>query len=540
LFPILSKLRDMKTVSKSKLTLITTALLFTLCSYSQTPIYNSYPSAAATILLDFDGQYVDGTSWNWSGPLTLGPANLTNDQITEIFNRVAEDYRPFNINVTTDSAKYWAAPPTQRTRVILTVTSAWYGSAGGVSYINSFTWGDNTPCFVFTALLNYRTKYIAEAAAHEIGHTLGLNHQSSYDTNCNKLDEYNSGKGTGEIAWAPIMGVGYYRNFTLWHNGSNPWGCSNYQDDLSIMTSKGFGYRADDYSGSINGTTTQVNFTNSRFSVSGVIEQVTDKDVFKFIMPARGFFHLDANPYNVGTGDNGSNLDVQIDLSTNKKVLGSYNPDLLLDATIDTTLDAGTYYLTVQSSGNIYAPDYASLGSYTLAAAYTPFGVLPVHRLQLQGVNDDGKHELNWVVEADETLTQQSLEASSDGRNFQPLGSLNTTARTYVNVPVDNKVTYYRLKVTFDNNSQYFSNIIALPSVISKPSLTSNFVHNSVQVISTAEFKYIIVDYSGRTVAKGNLAQGATTISTSNLGNGMYIMQFNNGQQQYAEKFMKQ
>jgi hypothetical protein len=41
-------------------------------------------------------------------------------------------------------------------------------------------------------------------------------------------------------------------------------------------------------------------------------------------------------------------------------------------------------------------------------------------------------------------------------------------------------------------------------------------------------------------VAKGNLAQGATTISTSNLGNGMYIMQFNNGQQQYAEKFMKQ
>jgi len=167
----------MKTVSKSKLTLLITALLFSVCSFSQTPIYNSYPSAAATVLLDFDGQYVDGTSWNWNGPLSLGPANLTNEQITEIFNRVSEDYRPFNINITTDSTKYWAAPPAQRTRVVLTITSDWYGAAGGVSYVNSFTWGDNTPCFVFTALLGYRTKYIAEAASHEIGHTLGLNHQ---------------------------------------------------------------------------------------------------------------------------------------------------------------------------------------------------------------------------------------------------------------------------------------------------------------------------------------------------------------------------
>ncbi|MGZ3922728.1 MAG: zinc-dependent metalloprotease [Flavisolibacter sp.] len=530
----------MKTVSKSKLTLLTISLLFSLCTYSQVPIYNSYPSAAATVLLDFDGQYVDGTSWNWSGPLTLGPANVTTAQITEIFNRVAEDYRPFNVNITTDSTKYWAAPPTQRTRVILTITSDWYGAAGGVSYINSFTWGDNTPCFVFTALLGYNTKYIAEATSHEIGHTLGLNHQSSYDNNCNKLNEYNSGKGTGEIAWAPIMGVGYYRNFTLWHNGSNPWGCSSFQDDLSIITSK-VGYRPDDYSGSINGTTTQLNFTNNRFSVDGVIEQITDKDVFKFIMPTRGLFHLDANPYNVGTGDNGSDLDVQLDLSTSsKKVLETYNPDLLLNATIDTTLDAGTYYLTIQSSGNIYAPDYASLGSYTLAAAYTPFTVLPVHRLQLEGKTVDAKHDLDWTIEADETVSHQVLESSTDGRNFTPLKDLNTSTRTYVNVPTDNTITYYRLNVTFDNNSQYFSNIIALPNVINKPTLTSNLVHNSAQVTSTTSFTYMLVDYSGRTVARGILSPGATTIQTSNLVNGMYIIQFSNGQQQYAEKFMKQ
>jgi hypothetical protein len=518
-------------------------LLFSVCTFSQVPIYNSYPSASATIYLDFDGQHVEGTSWNYNGALNLGPANLTNSQITEIFNRISEDYRPFNINITTDSTKYWSAPANQRMRVIFTITSDWYGAAGGVSYVNSFTWGDNTPCFVFTALLNYTTKYIAEAGAHEIGHTLGLNHQSSYDTNCTKLNEYNSGQGSGEIGWAPIMGVGYYRNFTLWHNGSNPWGCSNYQDDLGIITgtTNGFGYRTDDYSSSVNNKSTQANFVNNRFSINGVIERISDQDVFKFTMPELGVFHLDANPYNVGSGDNGSNLDIKVDLLANSQtVLESYNPDLTLNATIDTTLNAGTYYLRVQSMGNIYAPDYASLGSYTLAASYAPLTVLPVHELELHGADNNGKHELNWSIDANEAIAQQMLEVSLDGKKFQSLSSLGPSARAYTYIPDANGTLYYRMSVTFNDNKEYFSNIIALPNIVNKPSIINNLVHNSVQVSSPSAFTYTVVDFSGRTIAKGNLAQGTNTIATSNLGNGMYIIQFSNGQERYAEKFMKQ
>jgi hypothetical protein len=515
-------------------------LFLTVCSYSQIPIYNSYPSAAATVYLDFDGQYLEGTSWNYVGPLSLGPSNMTNGQITEIFNRIAEDYRPFKINVTTDSTKYWSAPVLQRTRVIFTISSSWYGAAGGVSYVNSFTWGDNTPCFVFTALLNYRAKYVAEAASHEIGHTLGLNHQSSYDASCNMTAEYNAGVGSGEIAWAPIMGVGYYRNFTLWHYGSNPWGCSSYQDDLSIITST-VGYRDDDYSGNINGTTPQVNFANSHFSIDGVVETVTDKDAFKFTMPVQGLFHLDANPYSIGSGDNGSNLDVKIELlASNKNVIGTYNPELSLNATIDTFLNAGTYYLRVQSSGNVYAPDYASLGSYSLSASYIPVTVLPLHRLQLNGTNDNGKHRLNWVIEADEKVTQQNLEVSTDARTFQPVGSLNTTDRSYTYIPGNHGALYYRLSASFDNNREYYSNIISIKDITSRPTLTTNTVHHSVQVNSPSRFSYAVVDYSGRTVSKGNLVQGINTVNTHELSNGMYIIQFSNGQEQYAEKFMKQ
>jgi len=532
----------MKTVSKSLITIL--AVCLTIFAKAQTPIYNSYPSATATIFLDFDGQYVDGTSWNYNGPLTLGASNMTTDQITEIFNRVSEDYRPFNINITTDSTKYWSAPANKRMRVILTVSSSWYGSAGGVSYINSFTWGDNTPCFVFTALLNYRTKYVAEATAHEIGHTLGLNHQSSYDASCVKLSEYNSGIGSGEIAWAPIMGVGYYRNFTLWHNGSNPYGCSAYQDDLSIITSSsnGFGYRTDDYTNTVGNSTPAVNFVNNQFTVNGVIEQETDVDVFKFTMPTQGIFHVDATPYSISSGDNGSNLDMQVELMTSSKnVIGTYNPSQLLSATIDTTLNSGTYYLRVRGMGNANAPQYASLGSYTIAAAFNPPTVLPLHRLDLRGANENNKHKLDWIIEADETVTQQTLEVSTNGRNFQPLAALNTTDRSYINVPTNGSTVFYRLNVTFDNNKQYFSNTIALPNTAAnKPALKTNVITSSAVVNSPSAFSYSVLDFNGRTLVKGNLIQGPNTISTFSLSKGMYIIQYSNGQELYAEKFMKQ
>ncbi|HEV7781298.1 MAG TPA: hypothetical protein VGO58_08525, partial [Chitinophagaceae bacterium] len=121
---------------------------------AQNPL-NSYDSASATIFIDLDGHTVAGTNWNTNGPIYCGPSGLGPAQVTEIFNRVAEDYRPFNINITTDSTKYWAAPASKRMRVIVTVTSDWYGPVGGTAMVGTFTSGDNTPCFVFSERLGY-------------------------------------------------------------------------------------------------------------------------------------------------------------------------------------------------------------------------------------------------------------------------------------------------------------------------------------------------------------------------------------------------
>jgi hypothetical protein len=521
--------------------LLVLLLMSTMTLKAQVPQMSSYPSASAVLFLDFDGHTVVGTAWNSVGPIVCGPAALNNTQITTIFNRVAEDYRPFDINVTTDSTKYLAAPLDKRMRVILTVSSSWYGSAGGVAFVSSFTWGDDTPCFVFTQLLNNNVKNISEAAAHEAGHTLGLYHQSTYDANCNKLSDYNYGQGTGEIGWAPIMGVGYYQNFTLWNNGPNSFGCTSLQSDLEVLTTtNGFGFRTDDH-GNTFAAATNAPFIGSQFTVNGVVERNTDQDMFKVTQPTLGRFQLSAIPYNVGTGNAGSDLDLQLTLFNSDLIqLNVYNPGTLLSSVIDTNLAAGTYYLKIEGRGNLYAPNYASLGSYSLQGTFLA-STLPLRRLELTGSLNGDQHHLSWIIDADEQVTKQILEVSTDGRNFSALNEPSVNARTYMYTPNAGTVQY-RLNVTFDNGHQYYSNIVTLRKTgsIVRPVLVTNLVYNStVSVSSPGNYSYTIYDFNGKTVNKGQLTNGMNHINAAQIS-GIYLVRFSNGIEVWTDKFVRQ
>jgi hypothetical protein len=57
------------------------------------------------IYLDFQGGYTTA----WGGVSYERPA-LSNDDIREIWRRVAEDFLPFNVNVTTDKAVFERSP----------------------------------------------------------------------------------------------------------------------------------------------------------------------------------------------------------------------------------------------------------------------------------------------------------------------------------------------------------------------------------------------------------------------------------------------
>ena len=92
------------------------------------------------------------------------------------------------------------------------------------------------------------------------------------------------------------MGVGYSQNLTLWNNGPNSFGCTNYQSDLDILTTtNGFSYRTDDHAATF-AAATNTPFVSNQFNIAGVIERNTDLDLIKFTQPGLGSFQLNAVP----------------------------------------------------------------------------------------------------------------------------------------------------------------------------------------------------------------------------------------------------
>ena len=118
-----------------------------------------------------------------------------------------------------------------------------------------------------------------------------------------------------------------------------------------------------------------------------------------------GRFTIDALPYAIGAANTGSNIDIELELlNGNRDVIGVYNDASTLNASIDTVLMPDTYYLRVKGKGNIYAPDYASLGSYTVNATFSPGSTLAVQKLLMKGTNENKQHKLDWEVVADENV----------------------------------------------------------------------------------------------------------------------------------------
>lgn len=198
------------------------------------------PTGVAVIYVDFNGGVVSGTSWNTSGDITYDVSGLTLTEEQTIIDGMTQDYAKYNALVTSDKSIYDAADPSKRTWAIVTESYEWYCGttpcAGGVGFVGSMFWGSKTPCWIFSSALSYSTKYIRDAATHEVGHTIGLYHQSVYDASCTKTAEYNPGNSTCDCA--PNMGVAYNRTYNQWWVGPNSQSCTTIQDDDKVITSK--------------------------------------------------------------------------------------------------------------------------------------------------------------------------------------------------------------------------------------------------------------------------------------------------------------
>lgn len=203
---------------------------------------------ALLLALPLAGHTTSGTPWNsnYNGgaPFTTPPYDTDGNEasfspgelnnIIAIWRAVAEDFAMFgNVDVTTLDPGASALNAGKGIRVVIGGSSSQWlkSSAGGIAYLNSWTWQNSqTPCFVFSKDLGGgAAKYVwvstlvcdetlvgtrvtgrptqlkpaaadlQEATSHEVGHTLGLQHDST------SASTYYTGQGSGANGWASIM-----------------------------------------------------------------------------------------------------------------------------------------------------------------------------------------------------------------------------------------------------------------------------------------------------------------------------------------------
>ena len=359
------------------------------------------------VLVDFDGHSLNGTEDPLDVRYTTTSSGYTIVQQKEVLEVLDSLYAPFNIRFTTDPTVY-ANAGTYGGRLIIGEYAGFNGNPPLVGVFgnarqNSF--GDGKTNAIASVAWNSGNGIIQSptsvglAAAHEIGHTLGLNHKGlQQDATYNPNYEYYSGHSVSGSSsnWSPIMGVpnnpwetfyqwskGDYKA-RLWSSGAYTYRSANQQvDEIAVLGSK-LGFRPDDYSDTLTGAPLKT--LNSGYITVGLINNRTDVDVFKFnhtggnidilVNPTSNVYQL-GKVMGVYNNDLFSPLNIRTDLLNSSGIaVASSDPTNSKSANIFGSFTAGTYYLRVDGVGQgdftsgLYSTgfdDYGSIGNYVIS-----------------------------------------------------------------------------------------------------------------------------------------------------------------------------
>jgi hypothetical protein len=369
-----------------------TTAITTTATYpnAQTFLLHSRPGATRKVYLDFTGHTTTGTPWNgaWNNATFTTPpfsldadtANVSNAEhaaIQTVWRRMAEDFAGFDVDVTTEDPgldgllKTSGGDLNYGMRVIFGPDQNATG-AGGVAFVGSFgsvraPTQTDIPCFVF-ADSGASAKFMTEAGSHEVGHTVGLLHDGT------ATEGYFGGHGTGAGSWAPIMGVGYYKDIVQWSKGEYT-GANNTQDDITVIGTY-IPVVADEFGDTVAAATA---VTGLSAEVGGIIATTADIDIIKV---------------NAGRGDlvitpkvalSSPNLRLQIKvLDSTGATLGTYvgagTAGNMAPAPITLNLPAeGFYYIQLEGVANGTGvadgySDYGSTGFYSFTATWAELG----------------------------------------------------------------------------------------------------------------------------------------------------------------------
>jgi hypothetical protein len=423
---------------------------FDFTSISNAEVFNlsSNPFSSKTIHLDFDGYNTSATAWN--NPTFVGSSNVISsiavfsldsivstaysqaefDAMKEIFLRVAADYAPFGVNVTTKTPTFdqitrsSTSDGAYGTVVSIGNIGGQWSGAGGIAYVGIYDLVDTTnyykPALVFPSRLG-TAKNIAEAASHEAGHNLNLSHDGQGST------QYYAGGGSSP-GWAPIMGVGYSKQLTQFSRGQYS-NATNTENDFLQIRGEGIGRYVEGTPNTDLASAQTITLDSTGYG--GAFEWITlasddgntgiDYDYFKFTAPAAGSVNISVNNALIFSKD-GTNfigedlpagygnlhLDAQI-LNASGGILADWNNNALVDVTGLTYsgLVAGQNYF-VKVGPNSTLPDQ-SFGE-------TTWGSLGAYALRIQ---------------ADTNSTKSiSIAKTTDGKEAGSVSSVFTLTRT--------------------------------------------------------------------------------------------------------------
>lgn len=375
------------------------------------PALSSKPDAPYTIYLDFDGAYAEewGPWNNTYSPGEIPPFSIDADQANtsseewlamgRVWHYVAEDYSPFNVNVTTvNFASGGSSVEDQSVRIIIGGSADdWLDEeAFGVAFIDDFFEDTHPKAFVFsedivTSIGNnsWLPKVIGDAASHEAGHTLGLEHQSQYQSISSSLhgqmNEYRPSAvnaSTGEYRGV-LMGNSYDARST-WSNGAYSQGSLvignlQTQDDMAILGSA-LGWRADEATRNLGLVAPGA---PNRWA-EGIIGKTGDSDAFQFVhhggpLSLTVTTLFETTPAVLHAGNLDSRVTVTALGTAGAMSLGTFNPTSTLGVSTLVNVPAtgslhpsvgqftGNYLLTVTSAGQ-----YGDVGQYKVNLAYGP------------------------------------------------------------------------------------------------------------------------------------------------------------------------
>jgi hypothetical protein len=336
---------------------------------------NSRPSSGKVIYLDVDGHTTTGDYWNSDtgiDPIVsaayVNPAAASaaqRDAVYEIWQRVSEDYLPFDVNVTTRNPgvdglrKTSDADQKYGQRMVITPSDGWVDDGTlGIALVDVFDERFDHSAFVFTSTLSVSA--VAEAVSHEAGHTLGLSHDST--------NAAPNGYYLGHGDWAPIMGNPIGRSMTQWSRGEYA-NANNLEDDIvDIATHTGF--RADDHS-AVPDFATLVAPTST---TAGIIGAGGDVDVFA-VDVGPGTVAVTVRPKLV----NGTNLHARVTVRDPSGAAVSAQPAEVTGWTSQVAIEAqteGRFTIEVRSTSWLTPATgfstYGSMGAYLLDVAAMP------------------------------------------------------------------------------------------------------------------------------------------------------------------------